>query len=642
MRENIMSNMHDKNLTRRGFLAGIAAAAGSAILAACGGSSSPTATTAATVAATKPAAAASPAASAAASAAAPATAAAAPTTAAAASSAVSPTSAAASAPAAAGTAAPAASGGSTVLTAPTAAASTGATGGQLNVVWTKPATIHPLFSTAGIEQGVERQMFGALVRINDKLEPVPDLAQTIETSADAKTYTFTLKKGLVFSDGKPLTSDDVVFTIQRAVDKRTGSYWRGRLLAIDGAADYGDQKTDTIKGLVAPDANTIKMTLTVPDSTWLITIGDFAGLSILPKHTLESTAPDQMAKAPFAFAPTPSAGAFVFADWKADQYLQVKRNETYAGGPKAKLDTIFFKAISQQDVGLAQLDSGEVDLMTAVPVSEVDRLRKNQDLTVTSVPSPSVTFLAFNFGRDNAFKDKRVRQAMMYAIDRAGIVKQVLNGEGTVANSTIIGPDWMGIPEGLNQYAFDPNKAKQLLKDANFNSSTKFSLIYIPGTKVTDAWLPIAQQQLKDVGINVDLTQLDGTEYTKRVVTGATPTTTGDFDIAEVDGGVFRADPNVSAKYFATTSFVPAGGNYGHYSNPQIDDLFKQGVATPDKAQRKTIYTNLAKILNEECPWVFLWSPNSITAYHKRLQGFKPPSYANSFMWNAEEWSVTK
>ena len=634
-----MNHEHDgkrtTSLSRRGFLTGVAAAAGSAILAACGGSTSPTATTAATVAATKPAAAASPAASAAAS-----PAAAAPTTAAA--SAAVPTAAAASAPAAAGTAAPAASGGTTVVNAPTAAASTGATGGQVSVKWTKPATIHPLFSTAGIEQGAERQMFGALVRINDKLEPLPDLAEKIEISGDAKSYIFTLKKGLTFSDGKPLTSADVAFTIERAVDKRTGSYWRGRLLALDGAADFGDQKATTIKGLETPDANTIKMTLTNPDSTWLITLGDFNGLSILPKHILESIAPDQMAKSPFAFAPTPSGGAFTFADWKADQYLQVKRNETYAGGPKAKLDSIFFKVITQDDVGLAQLESGEMDVFAAVPVQELDRLRKNPNLNVVSVPSPSVTFLAFNFGRDTPFKDKRVRQAMMYAIDRAGIVKSVLNGEGTAVNSTIIGPDWMGIPEGLNQYAFDPNKAKQLLKDANFNSSAKFSLIYIPGTKVTDTWLPIAQQQLKDVGINVDLTQLDPTEYTKRLVTGATPTTTGDFDIAEVDGGVFRADPNVSAKYFATVSFVPAGGNYGHYSNPQVDDLFKQGVATPDKAKRKAIYTNLAKVLNEECPWVFLWSPNSIHAYNKRLQGFKPSSYANTFMWNAEEWSVTK
>ncbi len=624
-----MDDARRQTFTRRRFLVASSAAAASALLAACGGSStSPTATTAAS-AATKPAGAASSAAGAATAPAASAV------------STVTPSSAIVPAASPAGGAASSVAGATTAAGA-TPAASTGAAGGQLNVYWAKPVTIHPLFSTAGVEQGVERQMFGALVRINDKLEPIPDLAEKIDTSPDAKVYTFTLKKGLTFSDGKPLTSADVAFTIQRAVDKRTGSYWRGRLLALDGAADYGDQKADTIKGLETPDDYTIKMTLTIPDSTWLITLGDFAGLSILPKHILESTPPDQMSKTPFAFAPTPSGGAFTFADWKQDQYLQVKRNETYAGGPKAKLDTIFFKAINQQDVGIAQLEKGELDLMQAIPVQEVDRLRKNPTLTVVSVPSPSVTFLAFNFGRDTPLKDKRVRQAMMYALDRAGIVKEVLGGEGTVVNSTIIGPDWMGIPEGLNEYKFDPNKAKQLLKDANYPASTKLNLIYVPGNKLNDAWLPIAQQQYKDVGINVDLTQLDSTEYTKRVVTGATPTTTGDFDIAEVDGGVFRADPNVSAKYFETVSFVPAGGNYGHYSNPQADDLFKQGRATPDKAQRKQIYTNLAKLLNEECPWVFLFSPNSIFAYNKRLQGFKPPSYANSFMWNAEEWSVTK
>ena len=622
-KENIMSTMHDKNLSRRGFLAGIAAAAGSAILAACGGSTAPTATTGAT-AATKPATAASAAASAAAS---PAASGASP--AASAASAASPVAGAASP--AAGAASPAAS----------PAASTGATGGQVNIYWTKPVTIHPLFSTAGVEQGAERQMFGALVRMNDKLEPVPDLAEKIDVSPDAKVYTFALKKGLTFSDGKPLTAKDVVFTIERAVDKRTGSYWRSRLLALDGAADFGDQKADKIKGLETPDDYTIKMTLASADATWLITIGDFAGLSILPKHILEGTPPDQMAKAPFAFAPTPSGGAFTFDEWKADQYLAIKRNDTYAGGPKAKLDKIFLKALNQPDVGIAQLEKGEIDLMPAIPPSEAARLKNNPNLTIVSVPAPSVSFMAINFGRDT-LKDKRVRQAMMYAIDREGIVKEILKGEGTVVNSTIIGPEWMGTPEGLNAYKYDPTKAKQLLKDANWNSGTKLTLIYSMGSKINDAMLPIAQQQFKDVGLTIDLLLLDGTEYTKRVVTGATPTQTGDFDIAMVDGGVFRTDPNVSAKYFETVAFVPAGANYGHYSNTQLDDLFKQGRATPDKTQRKKIYTDLAKLLNEELPWIFLYSPNSIHGYNKRLQGFKPPSYATHAVWNAEEWSVTK
>lgn len=594
--------------TRRRFLAAASAAAAGAVLAACGGSTSPTAT-----AAPKP------------------------TTAPQASSAAPATSApSAAASAAAPTAPPAAS---AAASAPTAAASTGASGGQVTFYWTKPVTIHPLFSSSGVEQGVERQMFGALVRMTDNLEAIPDLAEKIDVSPDAKVYTFTLKKGLKFSDGKPLTAKDVVFTYERAVDKRTGSYWRARLLAIEGAAEYGDQKADTIKGLETPDDYTIKMTLTTPDATWPLTIGDFAGLSILPKHILESTAPDQMAKAPFAFAPTPSAGAFVFEEWKADQYLLIKRNQDYAGGPKAKLDRIICKVLTQQDVGIAQLEKGEIDLMS-VPVTEAERLRKNPTLNVVSVPSPSVSFIAFNLDRP-FLKDKRVRQAMAHAIDREGIVKEILKGEATVVNSTIIGPDWMGIPEGLNPYKYDPNKAKQLLKEANWSAGQKVSIIY-GSDKINDAWMPVLQQQFKDVGIALDLVLVDSTQSNQRVYKMATQEQAGDFDLDLVGGGVFREDPNVSAKYMETIAFTPAGANYGHYSNPKVDDLFKQGRATIDKAQRKKIYTELALILNDELPWVYLWSPNSIHVFNKRLQGFKPPSYATHQVWNAEEWTVAK
>ncbi|MDQ6601751.1 MAG: ABC transporter substrate-binding protein [Chloroflexota bacterium] len=599
--------------TRRRFLAAASATAAGALLAACGGSTTPTATTA-----PKPQI--QP-----------------PITPQASSATVAPTASAAAA--AASVAAPATSAAAPVASA-APAASTGATGGQVSMYWVKPVTIHPLFSSSGVEQGVERQMFGALVRMTDKLEPIPDLAEKIDVSPDAKVYTFTLKKGLTFSDGHPLTSKDVVFTYERAVDKRSGSYWRARLLALDGAADFGDQKAPTIKGLEAPDDYTVKMTLTTPDSTWLITIGDFAGLSILPKHILESTPPDQMQKAPFSFAPTPSAGAFTFSDWKQDQYLEIKRNETYTGGPKAKLDKIFCKALTQEDVGIAQLEKGEIDLMT-VSVTEADRLRKNPNLTVVSVPSPSVSFLAYNLDKPY-LKDKRVRQALAYAIDREGIVKEILKGEATLVNSTIIGPDWMGIPEGLNAYKYDPNKAKQLLKEANWNGAQKLALPYVPGNKINDALIPILQQQFKDVGITLDLQSVDNSEINRRIFGIATAAQAGDFDVDLVGGGVFRTDPNVSAKYFETIAFTPAGANYGHYSNTKVDDLFKQGRATTDKAQRKKIYTDLALILNDEMPWVYLWSPNSVHVYTKRLQGFKPPSYATHQVWNAEEWSVTK
>jgi ABC-type transport system substrate-binding protein len=504
-----------------------------------------------------------------------------------------------------------------------------APGGQVSIHWTKPVTLNPLYSTAGSEQGVERLMFGALVRVNDKLEAIPDLAEKIDVTPDAKTYTFTLKKGITFTDGKPLTSQDVKFTYERAIDKRAGSYWRGRLLDIQGATEYGDQQAQTISGLETPDDHTVTMTLRKPDSTWLLTIGDFSGLSILPAHVLKDVAPDQLQKHPFSLNPNVSAGAFQFVKYETDQYLEMKRNDGYTGGPKAKLDRIFFKVLAA-DAALAQMDRGELDLMI-VPTSEMDRLKKNPNLMVVSVPSPSVDFLAINL-RNDYLQDKRIRQAMQYAIDREAVVKAIYQGEAQVVNQTIIGPDWMGMPD-LNMYKFDPNKSRELLKAANWDSSRALQTLYVPGTKERDAYMPIIQQQFKEVGITMEIIPSEAAEATRR-------RNAGEFDIQQIGGGIFRQDPNVSGKYMESVNFVPVGGNYGHYKNDKLDELFSAGRGTTDQAQRKKIYTEAATIMNDELPWIYLWSPNSIFAHSKKLVGFKAPSYATHNMWNADEWTV--
>ena len=508
------------------------------------------------------------------------------------------------------------------------AAQAGGMGGQISVQWTKPITFNPLYSTAGSEQGVERQIFGALVRVNDKLEAVPDLAEKVDVSPDAQTYTFTLRRGINFSDGQPLTSKDVRFTFERAIDKRAATYWRGRLLDIQGATEFGDQQAATISGLVTPDDYTVKMTLRRPDSTWLLTLGDFSGLCILPEHVLKDVAPDQLQAHAFSLNPNVSAGAFQFVLYQTDQYAELKRNDSY-GGTKAKLDRIFFKILAV-DAALAQMERGELDLMI-VPTSEMDRMKKVPTLTVMSVPSPSIDFLAVNMAKDY-LQDKRVRQAMQYAIDRESIVKAIYQGEAQVVNQTIIGPDWMGMPD-LNMYPFSPDKAKQLLKDANWDSSHSLQTLYTPGTKERDAYMPIIQQQFKEIGIGMEIVSAEAIEVTRR-------RNAGDFDLVQVGGGIFRQDPNVSGKYMETVNWVPVGGNYGHYTNARLDELFPQGRSTADLNKRKQIYTEAATILNDELPWIYLWSPNSIFAVNKRLVGFKPPSYATHDMWNAEEWTV--
>jgi len=516
----------------------------------------------------------------------------------------------------------------TAATQATQGAQAGAASGQISLQWTKPVTFNPLYSTAGSEQGVERLIYGALVRVNDKLETVPDLAEHVDVSPDATTYTFSLKKGITFSDGQPLTSKDVRFTFERAVDKRAATYWRGRLLDIQGATEYGDQQAPNISGLETPDDFTVKITLRKPDSTFLLTIGDFSGLCILPEHSLKDVAPDQLQQHPVSLNPSVSAGAFQFVQYQTDQYAELKRNDSY-GGVKAKLDRLFFKILAV-DASLAQMERGELDLMI-VPTSEMDRMKKVPSLSVVSVPSPSVDFLAVNMAKDY-LQDKRIRQAMQYAIDREAIVKAIYQGEAQVVNQTIIGPDWMGMPD-LNMYPYSPDKAKQLLKDANWDGSHSLQILYTPGTKERDAYMPIVQQQFKEVGIGMDIVSAEAIEVTRR-------RNAGDFDLVQVGGGIFRQDPNVSGKYMETVNWVPVGGNYGHYTNTRLDELFPQGRSTADLNQRKQIYTEAATIMNDELPWIYLWSPNSIFAVNKRLVGFKPPSYATHDMWNADEWSV--
>jgi peptide/nickel transport system substrate-binding protein len=236
-----------------------------------------------------------------------------------------------------------------------------------------------------------------------------------------------------------------------------------------------------------------------------------------------------------------------------------------------------------------------------------------------------------------------VRQAMMYALDRQTIVHEIMLDQATVINSCFFGWKWEnGEPDGLNPYPYDPDKAKQLLKDANWDSGTKIDSQFIPGDPLQDTLLNIFQQQFKDVGININLVSVDVPEYTNRIVSGAKDGKTGDFQLMIGSGGVMGQDPNVTTKYINSAAATPTGSNYNHYANSQVDDLLVQGRATNDLAKRKEIYTQIAKIVNEDVVWIFLWRLNSIYGVNKRVQNFKAPGHPGRVISSAHKWSVAQ
>ncbi|MGB3327514.1 MAG: ABC transporter substrate-binding protein [Thermomicrobiales bacterium] len=502
---------------------------------------------------------------------------------------------------------------------------------QVSIQWRKPQTLNPVFSTAGFEQQVERAIFGSLVRMSDKLEPTADLAADITASDDATVYTFTLQPKATFNDGTPLTSADVVFTFERALDKRVGSIWTGRLQGIKGAAEFGDQSATTVAGIEAPDDHTVVFTLKEPDGAFLAILADFCGLGILPKHILGEVAPDQLVNESFNLAPNVGAGPYSFVTFETDQYLQLQANPNFWGTPPA-VKNVYLR-ILDSEVAVAEVEKGSVDLVS-ISISDIERLKQNASLTVVSIPSPSMDSISFNLDKEY-FKDKRIRQAATYAIDRANIVKEIYQDNAIVRNSPIFGPEWMGVPEGLNEYAYDPAKAKQLLADAGWDSGRTVQMMYNPsGNKTFSDMIPIIQAQWADVGINVELVQYDAAEINKHLVTDH------DYEIYIGGGGVYGADPNISSKYYLSNAFTPTGGNSVWYANPDVDKLYAEGRQATSQDDRKKVYTELAKLLNEECPSVFLWSPNTVFAFSNRLKGFLPPSYVDNRLWNVEEWSL--
>lgn len=519
----------------------------------------------------------------------------------------------------------------TLLTTPEPGSAGQAAGGQINIEWRKPQTLGPLFSTAGYEQQVERAVLGSLVRMSDKLQPTGDLAESMDVSPDATQFTFHLHQNAAFSDGTPLTSKDVLFTFQRALDKRTGSIWTARLAGIQGAAEYGSQQAETVSGLTAPDAHTVVFTLAKPDAAFLTILADFCGLGILPEHILGTVAPEELVNNAFNLAPTVGAGPYAFVQYATDQYAELRANDSYWGGRPA-VDSIFMRIINAESA-VAEFEQGGLDLIS-VSVQDIERLQSVEGVTVVSVPSPSMDSISCNL--DNPlFQDKRIRQAMMYAIDRASIVKEIFLDNAVVRNSPIFGPEWMGTPEGLNEYTFNPDMAKQLLSDVGWDSGREVEMIYDPSGKATFSQLiPIIQAQLGDVGMKIRLQQLDNAGINKRIITDH------DYEIYIGGGGVYGADPNVSSRYYLSNAHTPTGANSLWYSDPQVDDLYAQGRQAGDQAQRRTIYVQLAQLLNDECPSIFLWSPNTTFAFSSRLMNFLPPSYVDNRLWNSEQWAV--
>ena len=467
------------------------------------------------------------------------------------------------------------------------ATKTDASGGPLVIGYTAdPNTLDPWKATQFQAIHLLEQVYGTLTQLDKDLNVVPGLAEKWDYSADSKTLTLTLRKSVTFHDGKAFTSADVKSSIER--------------IKLPATAAVAASTLASVASVDAPDPSTAVLHLTAPDA------GLLAGLA---NTNLAMISKDDTSE---ALAQKPNGtGAFSFSSRTGGQSLTLTANPNYWSG-KPKLTGLEFRIIPDQTSVVAGLQSGNVQF-AALDDALVAKSAQDSGLGVTKTPDLAYHVLQLNARR--APLDKRdVRLAISCAIDRKQVLDTAAFGEGQVAGP-ITSPAYRSDPNARPCPNRDVDRAKQLLAGAGFANGLTLPVIVSQGeyaTSVSEA--QNLQAQLKDAGITVKLETLESGAFVDRWVAA-------DFAAAvALNGG--RPDPDgMYGRYFTSTGNL---NKVAGYASPELDKLFADGKATTDVAQRKEIYAQVSRHLEDNAVWVWLFSSYLYTASAKGVTGFTP------------------
>lgn len=521
-------------------------------------------------------------------------------------------------------------------------------GGTLHLsMFSSPEGVfNPVLHETEYDSNVIGLVFNGLMKTNEKLEYIPDLTDQMEVSEDAKTVTFKLKKGVKWHDGTEFTAKDVAFTFRTMLHPDYTGVRTDDYVALIGVSAMLDERArldqelkdekltaeavkekkmadwnrwlegDGKKAIDVVDSHTIAFTTAEPYAPLL----EKLSFSIIPAHIFEGFDVGKMKEHPATRKPI-GTGPYKFVDFKTDQYVELVRNENYFEG-KPFIDKIIYKVVNQ-DVAIGQLMAGELDHMPMKP-DQLDLLQGNKDLRIEEYLDFGYQYMGINHDHP-ILKDQKVRQALMYGIDRQAMVESLLRGHGTVMNSHMPPVSWAYDAGSLQPYKYDPEKSKQLLAEVGWKEKNadgylvkdgkvlEFTLRFPSGNKVREASAPLIQDDLKRIGVKINLEMMEFTTLSETV-----------FDKREMDlwlmGWSLTLDPDAIGIFLPTNKWGQVTG----WTSARNNELLQQGVRTLNQDQRKTIYVEWAKILNEELPYAFLYSQNRIHALNSRVQGWKP------------------
>ncbi|MGG5740618.1 MULTISPECIES: ABC transporter substrate-binding protein [Bacillus cereus group] len=494
----------------------------------------------------------------------------------------------------------------------------------------------PYFQQNGWDGNVTSVIFASLVSTDKQGKPTPELAEKWDVSSDQLTYTFHLRKDLKFSDGSPLTADDVAFTLALLHDKAYEGEIDISQYAVKGGKEYKEGKATSIEGIQVVDPQTIKITTEKVNSQTLTALGGpVLSKAYYGKDYKQNTSLDYLKE---LYGKPIAAGPYKFEKYIPGQEVRFVANENYYAG-KPKIPNFIYK-ITAGDTKLQLFQTGEVDYTGLGTGDEI--LEQAKGLQFANIQIETAASFNYIYMNNNKpyLKDKKVRQALIYGLDRKKYVDTALKGYGTVANVPIHPTSWAYTEEGVNKYEYDKEKAKKLLDEAGWKVGSdgvrekdgqKLKLSYFgpSSAKDSDLLIPIAKENYKEIGVEFNPEFMDFNTMLSKV-------NKGDYDLASVATPITTDPSETAGEYLSGVNKESLG-----YKNAKVDELIKKGIETVDIEKRKPIYKELYKELSDDPPVILLNYRRTITGYNGNIKGIDPEKY-NSISSNLPVLSIEK
>ncbi|HDR1084777.1 ABC transporter substrate-binding protein [Pasteurella multocida] len=445
---------------------------------------------------------------------------------------------------------------------------------------------------------------------------IPALAEKWDVSEDGKTYVFHLRKGVKFhsnKDFKPtrdFNADDVVFSFNRQLDPNHPYH-----KVSGGSYEYfiGMDMQNIIDKVEKVDDYTVKISLKVPNAPFLANLAmDFASIysAQYADAMAKAKTPEKLDSAPIG------TGPFEFVSYQKDSAVRYKAFENYWQG-KAKIDRLVFSITPDASVRYAKLQKGECHAAPYPNPADIAKLKADSNITLLTKPGLNVGYLNFNVQKA-PFDNVKVRQALNYAVNKDAIIESVYQGAGQVAKNPIPPTMWSYNDE-VKDYAYDPEKAKALLKEAGFENGFETDLWAMPVSRPYNPnarrMAELVQADWEKVGVKAKIVSYEWGEYLKRM-------RAGDHQTGMMGWTGDNGDPDNFLNTLLSCAAVESGSNYANFCHKEFNDLVTKAAQVTDSAERTALYQQAQLVFKEQAPWITIAHSTTYFPVRKEVKGY--------------------